>query len=207
MKALQLGGPFSCSGLVMTVSRLVSLFSSFGYVPVEVQEVSDQIVEWGYYSDITIAPFDGPVEHLRGNIVVYESKHVYGNVTTHCVIRYNKNSPVEWQRLVCVKELIHALDPVYLRIDTREKAERFLEEFSYSGDTSAGMGLPALFEEAATYQALGVLCPDLAIERLTKRGASLKEIAQTLDIPLTYAATVVQPDWPEVRARFVAFLI
>lgn len=190
----------------MTVSRLVRLFSSFGYVPVDVQEVSDQIVEWGYYSSIIIAPFNGPVEHLRGNIVVYENRHVYGEVTTHCVIRYNKNSPIEWQRLICVKELIHSLDPVYLRIDTREKAESFLNEFSYNGDISAGMGPPALFEEAATYQALGVLCPDLAIERLTRRSASLEEIAQTLDIPSTYAAVVARDDWREVRDRFVDFL-
>ena len=190
----------------MTVSRLVGLFSSFGYVPIDVQEVSDQIVEWGYYSEITIAPFDGPVEHLRGNIMVYENKHVYGEVTSHCVIRFNKNSSVEWQRLICVKDLIHSLDPAYLRIDTREKAESFLDEFSYNGDISAGMGPPALFEEAATYQALGVLCPDLAIERLTRRGASLEAIAQTLDIPSTYASTVAQPNWPEVRDRFIAFL-
>lgn len=182
----------------MTVSRLIDLFSSFAFVPIEVAEVADQIVKWGYYDRIIISPFDGPVGSLRGNILVYENVIPY-DTQTYCVVRYNQNSPVEWQRIACVKELIHSLDTEVLRTDSRARAETLLNDFSVTGDVSEGMGIPALLEEAATYQALGVLCPDLALERFRKNGASKAEIASKLAIPEVFVDDVMRPEWLRVR--------
>lgn len=184
----------------MTVSRLIDLFSSFGFVPIEVAEVADQIVDWGYYDKITISPFDGPVGSLRGNILVYENVVPY-NTRTYCVVRYNQNSPIEWQRIVCVKDLIHSLDVEVLKTDSRARAETLLNDLSMTGDISEGMGISALLEEAATYQALGVLCPDLALERFRKNGASEAEIASKLEIPEIFVNNVMHPEWLKLRDR------
>ena len=101
----------------MTVSRLIKLFST-ATKPVEVTEVRDQIVEWGFHDAIIMTSFDGPPGQLLGMLLHYESVVPYGT-KQFCIIRYNQNMSVPLQRLVCVKELVHSMDDVALRVSTK----------------------------------------------------------------------------------------
>jgi len=189
----------------MTVRRLVSLFSCFSIVPVEVSEVRDQIVEWGYHESIKIAPFTGPVSNLRGMLLEYKWVAPYGAEVSQCIIRYNSEMSKDWQRLTCIKELIHSMDLYRLRVNSKEKASLLLEKLSLNGQLNEGMGIPALFEEIATYQALAVLCPDEAIEKFRKKGTSFQDVAVALDIPPQYAFVAMQDDWYDTREKFIGF--
>lgn len=189
----------------MTVRRLVNLFSAFEYVPIEVDEVRKQIVEWGYHDRIVIRPFDGSVRYLRGMLLQYRMVAPYGGESSHCVIRYNSAMPVEWQRLTCVKELIHSMDSVQLRTNSKEKAADLLDKLSLNGEINDGMPLAAIFEEVATYQALAILCPDTAIQSFNRTNATIEDVARILDVPEPYAGLVMQPNWLELRERVILF--
>jgi Zn-dependent peptidase ImmA (M78 family) len=189
----------------MTVRRIVRLFSAFSIVPVKVNEIRDQIIEWGFHDSIILSPFSGEISRLRGLLLHYQYDMTYGKKVSYCVIRYNSKMTLDWQRLTCVKELIHSMDVPYLQVNSREKAETLLDHLSLDGSLSEGMTPAAIFEEVATYQALAVLCPDEAIEQFKKEKKDEFQIANILDVPPAYAGVVMQDDWPQKREKFISF--
>jgi len=88
---------------MMTVQRLVNLFSCFTKLPVEVHEVRDQILEWGYFDKVIISPFSSSPDDLRGFYIHYAINMPYGHVQESRFIRYNSNLTLAWQRLRAVQ--------------------------------------------------------------------------------------------------------
>jgi hypothetical protein len=97
------------------------------------------------------------------------------------------------------------MDGPKLRINSKEKANELLEKLSLNGKMQEGMGLPAIFEEVATYQAVAVLCPDEAIDHFHSNGMQVHDVAKALDIPPIYAAMAMQEDWLEWREKIINF--
>ncbi len=190
----------------MTVSRLINLFSSCTK-PVEVKEVRDQIVEWGYHDGITIAPFDGPPERLLGTILHYDVPLPYGTIKEYCVIRYNKNLPVPLQRLVCVKELVHSMDGVALRISTKVQLNSLLEEILHDPNAPHSTWPPAFFEDVAIYQALAILGSEdereVLFDKYNRQEVSLNDVAERFVIPIEYAGYLMVPNWKSFRQNMI----
>ena len=187
----------------MTIPRLIEFFSKFSRAPVEVGEIRDHITEWGYCDRITLSPFDQPTAHLRGMMLHYTSIQPYGAELEHRIIRFNQNLSIPWQRLVCTKELMHILDDETLRVSSKLQLDELLRQILNDGSSYASMSKTALYEDAAIYQALAVLCPedirsDL-FEDYQKDNISLEQVAATFAIPPEYAGTIMGSGWKSFR--------
>lgn len=190
----------------MTVARLIQKFSTHRK-PVQVTDVRDQIVEWGYADKITIRRFDKNPENLWGNMTDYVNLAPYGS--KECVVvNYNHHLSVPLQRLVCVKELIHVMDTAALRVSSKLQLQELIEQILHPDGDYSGLKAPALFEDYAVYQALAILAPEEWREELYDRyhkepNSSIDEIAKAFDIPPEYAANLVSPSWEAFRARML----
>ena len=188
----------------MTVQRLIQCFSRHQKV-VEVQDVRDQILEWGYYDGVVISPFDDDPELLLGTMVNFTTLRPYGVEKEYYVVRYNINSSIPMQRLICVKELVHSLDPVRLRVSSKAQLSVMLNEMLNKGGAVAELSATALFEDVAIYQALAIICPEDVREELyvgyhaNPRTVTLDDVAARFRIPLEYAGYLMSPGWLAFR--------
>jgi len=92
------------------------------------------------------------------------------------------------------------------KLNTRKKLESLLRQLSLNGQINDSMSMPALLEEAATYQALGVLAPLDTLEDYKSAGLSPEEVAVKLCIPLNYARMAMDDSWPDTLERIMNLL-
>ena len=185
----------------MTVTRLINNFSSWTQI-VEVSEVRDQIVEWGFCDGIIVSPFDGPPSALLGMFLHYSvPANVYGSDRDFRVVRYNQNLSYEFQRLVCVKELIHQMDDVSDSISSKKQLSELLDEILHDGSNITKLRRATHLEDIAVYQALAILCPEDVREELFNKfheasgKITLEHIAERFAIPVEYAGYLMLPQW------------
>ena len=96
---------------------------------------------------------------------------VYSDPLLCTLIVYSSKLSLDWQRLVCAKELIHVMDGKEEKTETAEELEGLIEKLIGPLSTE-DFGLADLMAgkgKLAVYQALAVLFPDSARDDALKR--------------------------------------
>lgn len=189
----------------MSIKKLIDFFSTFSIFPVELTDVRDQIVEeYRVGDEIEFITVDVDIEALRGLHYRYQKKNKDGKIVTHSLILVNKNLPVEEQRVVCCKEMIHILDEKMFRTAT-PNAVALLASRLLSPPSAADFGvadLAVIKDKWAEYQAMAVLFPEEARDEFfalnTAGKISLDEISTRLVLPKDKVAFVMTTAWPKL---------
>lgn len=197
----------------MTVQRLILAFSKHQNA-VQVGDVRDQIVEWGFYDSIPISPFDKNPDDLLGTMVELSVPvpPPYASDRTAYAVRFNQNVSLNWQRLICVKELVHSLDPVQLKVGSKIQLDAMLKQMLLEDRDLAIENLPALYEDVAVFQALAILCPEEVREVLYTECRAIggepdyQGVARRFQIPVAMAFVVMTPNWLGFRNRLAGVL-
>lgn len=190
--------------------RLVQRFASRVTLPIEVDEVIEALTSFGWQDEIRIQPVDTDPGILRGTCVQWhESPAPYAQPSLVTLITYSSKMDLEHQRLVCVKELVHACDPPALRVRNSDRLRNVLEKLvlPLQADQGSLENLINIQERIAIYQALAILFPlparEAALDGLTTGKYSFEEIVRWACLPNSYVGVVLHDRWPEfVRDMF-----
>ena len=203
----------------MSLSKLIDFFSTFSLLPVEINDVRDQIVELGVQDRIIIRPVDIDPLELMGLYYQYKSKKAPYESELCSLVLYSSRLPRDWQRVVCCKEMIHIMDAAAFRTSTEDRLFGLVDRLTRDGsiiDFMKSLGsqftspsgftrtdLEAFKDIAALFQAVAVLTPQEVVEELQpayRQGLiSAQTIATQAQIPIEIVPRIMADDWPEVR--------
>lgn len=195
-------------GQKMSVAKIIRHFEGLGRLPIELSEVVQQVQSYVLDDKIEVHAVDMPTHNLRGfHLRREEAPHSDSAMMPRfiSVAAYSINQPVEWQRLVCCKELIHCLDRDPIKTRKRDDVVRLGKQLcEEDGSTPyASMDLQAFFDGLAKYQALAILFPfGLREELLDAYDAgkvSLEQIAGWVQLPVEYVRVVMTKQWALLR--------
>ena len=189
----------------MYLKNLLAAVADLHEMPVEVEDMASALIDAGCQDSIIFHPVDADAGTLQGVFYQYTTKRgVYAAPDFVTLIVYSENLSIDWQRMVCCKELIHACDKVAEQTNTPEEVQSLLDKV-LGPLTTEDLGLPdlmALKDKLAIYQALAILFPltarDQALEKI-KQGVTPEEIARWVCLPLPLVTMVLDADWPSIR--------
>lgn len=196
----------------MRVCDLIKAFADHDEFPIKPVDVARCLIEAGIEEEITFIGVDLDIPILRGFIVqTTETRGVYDSAGNGRIskIYYGSNQDIEWQRLVCCKELLHILDHEVYRTETREQVTGLIKKiilppaFQSATEPSDGDGAQALFDRVGALQAAAVLFPiavrDLLLPYYHPDGILTDdEIVRMVGIPQIYVRMVMSEFWPNV---------
>lgn len=189
----------------MSVGKLIDFFSTFHVLPVEIETVKDQIVEeYKIADDIIFVSVDIDPSILLGMHYRFFGRDPNGIVVSKILIAYCSRLPIEWQRVVCCKELIHIMDRSFLRTSTEEAIASLavalmlpLSAMAHGvSDIAAGK------DRLAIYQAIAILVPEEMREdlmgELASKARSLENIAEMLVLPKELVEIALSSEWSKI---------
>ena len=187
----------------MTLAKLIGAFESFTILPIEIPDVREQLVSFGFQDCIVFMEGDFDPSQLRG--VFYQFTHrlgVYGETERCTLILYSAHLSPEWKRVVCCKELIHVLDGIAARTNTPDEVTALVEKLlgPLSNEDFGLADFQASKDKLALYQALAVLFPDDARAEILQMEPrpSHAEVAEWVCLPRQLVALVLSEAWPEM---------
>lgn len=196
----------------MSLSKLIDCFAHVSELPIEIPEVRDAIVKLNYQDDITFVPKPIDPTKLRGVIAQYTWRSVpYGEPQLCTVIVYSELLPLDWQRVVCGKELIHVMDARVEHTRSADEINNLIVKLlgPLSTEDFGFADLIAAKDKFALYQALPVLFPDVAREKalakLTAQEKTMQEIAAWASLPLPLTELVMSDAWPSLKQDVCSF--
>jgi hypothetical protein len=188
-------------------SRLVEYFSETTELPIEIPDIRTKIVEFGIQDEIIFFPQDMDPGKLRGVYYQYTTRNaVYGDAILCSLIVYSSRLSIEWQRVVCCKELIHILDGQAERTKTPEEVLGLVDKLlgPLSTEDFGIADFMAAKDRLALYQALALLFPAAArreaVQRLASGEDDIESIAEWACLPIALARVVMSDDWPELSS-------
>src|ERR1700687_3121090 len=195
----------------MSLQRLLARFDPIRELPVEIPEMRDAIVDLGSQHDIKFIPC-GTMNpgQLRG--VFYQFTHrprMYGDPVLCTLIIYSSQMSIDWQRLVCAKELIHVLDGKAERTKTEDELQGLIDKIigPLSTEDFGLADLMAAKDKLAVYQALAVIFPDAAradaLEAIGN-GMTKQQVMERASIPMQFVNLVLADEWLALQKRTCA---
>lgn len=186
----------------MTITKLIAEFSERVVVPVELDDVVASLVKRGVRDEIYYWKVDSDTDVLRGEITYWKYPDGEGG-HKHCAdIDYAKSLPIDWQRLVICKELLHILDPVESRVAAPDEVRELIQKIRLPPEDQEPLrdGMKVLSDRVGIYQALAVLFPwktrELLGPPLADGKITIQDISLMLSVPLRYVAVVMSTLWP-----------
>ncbi len=185
------------------LSSLIAAINATECRPVEVHEVRDSLIKMGIQDKIFICADElmNP-EHLRGAYCQYvERPSVYAPPVLVSVVVYCAQLSREWQRLVCVKELIHVLDRDIEKTGTCEEIEGLINRLlgPLSTEDFNLFDLMANKDRMALYQSLPILFPKKVRDIYKSNGNyTAEKVAQDLCIPVWASEMVLSDGWDQL---------
>lgn len=181
-------------------------FSCWTKVPVRLEHVLAHVKEFGPADEVSRYPVKFQDYTLTGGLRVFrEIGPPYKDGRVIAQIAYPIEWPEEWQRIVCVKEMLHLVDPPSARSATRVQVEQLVRELTSLAAPSVSIGLPTRMDLLNGHLALVVLAPRAAIDDLWpmyKSGRlTVEAVAEMLKIPSGYARTALTDEWLKVVER------
>ncbi|MFC3165408.1 hypothetical protein [Ciceribacter thiooxidans] len=197
----------------MYLKNLINAVASLDSMPIEVEELTKHIIAAGCQDSIIFHPVDEDPGAFQGLFYQYTTHAgVYSTPDFVTLIVFSKHLPLEWQRLVCCKELIHACDSDVERTNTADEVEALLEKV-LGPLTSQDFGLADLMaakDKLAIYQALALLFPPEAwaqalayVKAADDEAAAVERVARWACIPKDLVAFALTDDWPSLRTALL----
>lgn len=192
---------------VQNIHKLIDFFSSFTVLPVNPDDVRDQILSYGIKDEIEFVGVDLGQRVMLGAFHQYVDKSVvYGDPILRVDIYYDRALSREWKRVVCCKELLHILDHSTSKAATRSDCENLV-----AGMASMKMDGPFSAEKAQAWSdqlmlfyAMAVLFPwdarNVIYEDYRRDPSKLGAIAKAADLPEIVVTFVLSDNWPKLYA-------
>lgn len=191
---------------------LVEAFQDEVELPIEIEEVRDEIVRQGFQDRIILFAGDLNTDRLRGTFTQWtERGSVYGDPELVTLIIYPKAESARWQRLVCAKELVHVCDMQIAKTKTpeaiEELAERLLGRFEDNKDDEAD--LMASVDKLAQFQGINLLFPkaarSVARTKLASGEKTIDEIVDWVALPRQFVELALSDIWEKFSELLITF--
>ncbi|OBY08342.1 hypothetical protein BAE36_04330 [Rhizobium leguminosarum bv. trifolii] len=195
----------------MYLKNLLNAVDNLEAMPVEIHELADQLTLAGCQDRILFFP-DAELDPavLRGVHYKYTTRNgVYSDPMLTTLIIYAEGLSLDWQRVVCCKELIHTCDSEVERTNTEDEVIGLVDKLlgPLSTENFGVADIMATKDKLALYQALAILFPlaarQQAIDALGAKTRTPEEIASWVKLPLPLVEMVLETDWPNIREWIV----
>jgi hypothetical protein len=190
--------------------RLIQTFEDRVDLPVEVDEIRDALIGFGIQDRIILSPEPLDAGTLKGAFYKWtEHNAVYGEPQWVTLVVYPANEPIEWQRLICAKELIHVCDLPGVRASDPEAvaalATKLLGPFEASKQDE--MDIVAALDKLAQHLSINLLFPkaarQLARAKLADGEKTVEEIADWALVPLPSAQLALDEKWESLSTALI----
>lgn len=187
----------------MDIKDVIKQFAAREIVPIDVQDDVVPIVNNSDKCELYFWPMDMDENIMRGNIVHWDYPNGDGIIQNCIDIHFCKSLSVDWQRLVCCKELVHLCDPIEVRVMTHGGLDKLIEKIVLPPEmTSISDGGSVLNDRVAIAHALAILfpwtCRQLMMTPFKEGLITIDQIAEMVDIPMEYAALVMDDGWHQI---------
>ena len=197
----------------MSLAKLIQRFSGVAELPVEIPEIRDAVVDLGFQDHIIFHPEPIDPTQLRGIFYQYTLRDPppYGDPRLCTLIVYSGVLPIDWQRVVCGKELVHVMDARVAHTKTSDEINDLIIKIlgPLSTEDFGLADFVAAKDKLALYQILPVLFPDaarkVAAAKLTS-GEKIENIATWACLPLLLTRMVMTEEWPAIEERNLRYL-
>lgn len=201
---------------MVTTPEVIAHFAVRELVPIEVEEVANELATRGVKDEIYVWEVKVDSRHLRGKLVHWEPwdyPEGPGDAAAQvCIadIYVSEELDVNWRRLVVCKELLHVIDPEICRVADNADVKRLIERIILPSDLQDPMedGHKVWTDRFATYEALAVLFPwatrDLLLPKFKEGKLSIADIAQLVGLPNRYVTMVMSEIWAEAYPFLIA---
>lgn len=186
--------------------ELVEHFSHVAELPVEVDEIVAQINVIGLQDEIYLFEADTEPTKIRGAFHQFRYRPgVYADPISVTHIVYSANVPLEWKRVIAVKELVHIFDSIPAKTDTEDEVSQLLDKLvgPLSSEDYGFADLQAAKDRLALYQSLPLLLPNAALTIARKEvedgQVTPEEVAQWACMPVELVRLMLSDDWVELN--------
>ncbi|MEZ5752286.1 MAG: hypothetical protein R3D60_10075 [Paracoccaceae bacterium] len=188
------------------LKELVQQFENCLELPIEVEDIAAAIIRLGVADEIHFVPVAADPATIHGAFVRFRYHPVpYGDPVWVTHIPYNSADPLDLQRVVCCKEMMHIFDSDLERTDTRTEVPEFMDKL-LGPLTTEDFGLAdymASKDKLAVYMCLPLLFPKAALqvarEAVKDRSRTPEEIAEWAKLPLRLVNLMIQEDWDTIN--------
>jgi len=164
------------------------------------------MVNLGIQDKIFCSPEDIDPKKLQGAFYQYTTRPVlYGDPQLITLIIYSQNVPIEWQRVICAKELVHLCDRARHKTMTVDELDALLAVLlGDKKDEDYGLAdFQSHKDKLALYEALPLLMPTIARNHeksaLDAGSKTLKEIAVDAALPIQIVDFIMDDEWEYLK--------
>ena len=184
---------------------LFDYLSEIRELPVEITELTAVLVQAGVQDEIYLRPVDTDPSSLRGAIRQFRyHQEAYGEPVWVTHIVYSQNSPREWQRITCAKEIVHLFDRDIEKTDTIEEVMGLIDKLvgPLTTEDFGVVDIQAAVDRFAVYKCLPLLLPKAALAEAKlciKNGElSVTDVAAAACMPPELVTIMVGDQWDEI---------
>jgi len=184
------------------LQELIHHFEAEVELPIEVEEISIKINSMGIQDEIYFFPVDIDPTEIRGAYCQFRIRPaLYGEPKWVTHIAYSQHLDIEWQRVICAKELVHIFDPGVAKTNTEEEVSQLLDKLvgPLSSEDYGFADLQAAKDRLALYQCLPLLLPkaylDIARKAVEAGHKTPEDIAAEAVIPLRFVILMLSDEW------------
>ena len=182
--------------------ELIKYFEDRTELPVEVEDIAAAIFKLGFRDNIHFFDISADLSRIRGTFYQFWYRPgVYADPLMITLVPYNKNDSLEWQRVVCCKEMMHIFDSDLERTDTKEEVPEFLDKIlgPLSTDDYGVADFMAAKDKVAMYQCLPLLLPSAAIQIARQAVAdeilTIEDVARKASMPASLVGIMLEKEW------------
>ncbi len=184
--------------------KIVNEFSGKTNIPIKLEDVESEIIKTGAVARFDVLGIETAHDTLLGGYMEYAATGVYGEPTVGCV-RYKKDLHPYWQKLVCCKEMLHALDKQQSfdgrgTTQTADQISGLIAYFSNGEHEENGADkLHTVLDRCAIIPAIAILFPITMVHQYRHHVANskkdIKNIAGEVHLPEEIVKVVLDPRW------------
>ena len=196
---------------VMKVTELIRHFADRTTLPVDVNDVLRCLRDHGHEDNIEFIGVDLDPTVLQGMIKVFHVREgLYSDPIRYANIYYHRGHTIDWQRMICCKELIHLLDPNNARTASTEEIDRLADRIGLPPEMQDPVadGFATNIDRLAEFRAAALLLPmaarDVLLPAYRDGRIKLADVARLADMPSRYAGFVMSDVWEGVYRALIA---
>jgi hypothetical protein len=194
-----------------TIHDLIDFFSSFTVLPIDPDDVADQIKSYGIKDEIEFVWVSLDVLIIRGALHHHISRPgLYADPVVCADIYIDKDQPSDWRRLVAIKELLHLFDHSKNQTATAFDCEKLIDGLASIRSAKSFLDVKALQAWAdylMLYYAISVAFPEAVRELFYddyKAGhISVADVRHRIDLPEEVIRLVMSDTWPPILKEIV----
>lgn len=192
----------------MHLNELLDHFDTYTRLHISVNTIRDQLVDLGIQDEVRFHFVDINAEALRGLLFRY-TKHAapYGEPIRCSEVCIAEALPIEWARLVAVKELLHITDTEEETAQSEAAVDRLIENLSLPMDIQQETR-SSLNDRTHIIPALAVLVPKECRRILRSLHADgiirPSDVANIARIPDRYAEFVITDEFDDLVASILS---